>query len=561
VWRSVTDGLARGRLRPVLSLSVLVAVVFGPAIGFDFVRWDDPVNVTHNPLLTEPWSMDLLARLLNGDTALRFKPLPWLLYRGVHAAFGFHPAAWHALSLILHLAAVLMFRTVLKVVLARLRPATPMATRDWLAWAGAAVWAVHPAHVEAACWVTATPYPLLVLCLLGSFWCYSRAMDPILADRFRPNLALSWLLALAAYATYPVGATYALWLMVADIWIFHRAPRTWRVWGETVPWLGRHAMFLAPAVIGVLITWKSSSATPWLYPAPPSLAEVDLLVRLKMGAAMLGSIWTNLLWPFGQTPNNPMLPAWQVDGARIFAMAAATVLLLLSASFGRRRWPGVAAMVFGTTVLALPVLGFGQWPHWAVADRHAYLPHLVPIGALAVLLAAPTATGRATTRTGVGLLAMCVGLAFLGHRQVLIWRNTDTLFSYVEQQPAFTWNPGQQAYIYQLWAAYLQEQDRPEEARAKSQQARRTLQEGTLLAAERAAWAEAVELSRLLEQSFGLPSLLRRERVRWLLTLHRWAEARTDLQQALQEAPDDPEVRKLLKEWQEKAGRSAANHL
>ncbi len=78
-----------------MALGLLVAVVFGPAVAFEFVRWDDPVNVTQNPLITEPWSLDLVGRLVSGETALRFKPVPWLLYRGIHAAFGFHPAAWH----------------------------------------------------------------------------------------------------------------------------------------------------------------------------------------------------------------------------------------------------------------------------------------------------------------------------------------------------------------------------------------------------------------------------------------------------------------------------------
>ena len=77
--RNATEWITGGRVRPIVSLGLLVAAVFGAVLGFDFVRWDDPVNITHNPLLSEPWSRDLLAKLVNGDTALRFKPLPWLL--------------------------------------------------------------------------------------------------------------------------------------------------------------------------------------------------------------------------------------------------------------------------------------------------------------------------------------------------------------------------------------------------------------------------------------------------------------------------------------------------
>jgi hypothetical protein len=557
VSRNVTEWISGGRIRPVVSLGLLVAAVYGAALGFDFVRWDDPVNITHNPLLQEPWSRDLLAKLVNGDTALRFKPLVWLLYRATYSLCGFNPAAWHALNLALHFAAVAMTWAVCRALLARLKPETPAAARAWLAWLAAAGWAVHPAHVEAAVWATATPYPLMVFFLLGSFLFYIRATDPVgpaaNADFFR-----AWLLALLAYASYPVGVTYGAWLMVADLWIFRVAPLTRERRGAVPAWLARHALFLLPAVASVLVTFKSSSTTPWLYPAPATLAEVDAFVRLKMGAAMLGAVWTHFAWPFGLTPNNPILPAAMVHGPMILAMAALPVSLGLVAAAGWRKRPGFAAVFFGSTVLALPVLGFTQWPTWSVADRHVYLPHLVFGGALAVWLAGrPFAVRRTGAFTGAALL-LVAGLAGLGFQQVLIWRNTDSLFRYIAAQPAFTWNPTQQAYICQLWGAQLAEDGQPAAALGKHTQARRIFQESMFGEAERGRWDEAVELSRHLEQSYGLPPRLRRERVRWLLHLGRRAEAQADLAVLQRELPGDGAVEQLEREWRR---QDPGNHL
>jgi hypothetical protein len=555
---SVTDLLAGGRIRPILTLTLLVAAVFWPAAGFDFVRWDDPVNVTQNPLITEPWSGALLQKIVNGDTALRFKPLPWLIYRGVHAAFGFNPAAWHVLGLGLHLGATLVFWLVLRSLLARFQAGAPAGTRDLLAWVGAAVWAVHPAHVEPACWVTATPYPLMIIFLLGSFWFYCRGMDPAGTRR---NLVIAWIISLLAYATYPVGVTYGLWLMAADVWIFRAAPRRGCSAAEAGRWLARHALFLAPAAASAWITWKSAATTPWLYPAPPSLTEVDLWLRLKMGAAMLGSVWTHFFWPVGMTPNNPMLPPAIANGRMIFLMAAGTILGLLVVWLLRKRTPATLGVVLGSTLLALPVLGFGQWPSWAVADRHVYLPHLVLTGA-GVLMAARW--WRVVERPAALLAAMVlvVGLAAMGRQQVMIWRDTDTLFAYIEKQPAFTWNASQQAYIYQLWAAQAQETGRAETARDKNQQARQALQRGMIAAAEREAWSEAVDYAGQLEQSFGLPPQLRRERARWLLSLNRLAEAGADLRQAAREMPADAELESLAAEWRKRTGQPPKdNHL
>ncbi len=554
---NVTDLLTRGRFRPAVTLGLLIVAVFWPATGFDFVRWDDPVNVTQNPLITEPWSAALVGKILNGDTALRFKPLPWLIYRGIHAAFGFNPAAWHGLSLLFHGGATLLFYAVLTELLARFRPATPAGTRQLLAWVGAAVWAIHPAHVEAACWVTATPYPLMVIFLTGSFWFYSRGVDPLRPAARRKNLTGAWIFALAGYASYPVGATFGLWLMAADIWLFQVAPKRASDWAETGPWLRRHALFLAPAAVSLWITWKSSASTPWLYPAPPSLQDVDLLLRLKMGAAMLGSVWTHFFWPGGMTPNNPMLPPGIIEGPMIISMAAGAGLLLLLVWLGRKTRPGTTGVVLGSTLLALPVLGLGQWPSWAVADRHVYLPHLVLTGAAVMLAAQWRKLQEREAATGLAALVLIAGLAALGRQQVMIWRNTDTLFGYIEKQPAFGWNTNQQAYIYRLWAAEAQESGRHEIAREKTEKARRALQRGLIAAVEREAWAEAVENSRQLEEAFGLPPALRRERARWLLLLDRVPEAGADLEQVRRDLPDDAETEKLTNEWRKRTGGQA----
>jgi len=532
----------------------LVAAVYGTALSFDFVRWDDPVNVTHNPLLTEPWSWDLVAKLVNGATALRFKPLPWLLYRGVTALFGFNPAAWHALNLLLHFAAVVLCWVVLRAVLARLRPATPETTRSFLAWLGAAAWAVHPAHVEAACWVTATPYPLMVIFLLGSFWFYLRGTDPAAPAEARRNFSWAWVLALASYASYPVGVTYGLWLAVADFWIFRP---TLAVNEAPVSWLRRAlrpALFLLPAVASVMVTFKSSGTTPWLYPAPATLAEVGPFVRLTMAAAMHASVWTHFFWPFGLTPNNPMLPAALVHGPMILGMAALTAVLVVAAMALRRKQPGFTGVVFGTGALALPVLGFTQWPSWAVADRHVYLPHLVLTGAVVVWLAGRAPVQRSSAALVALALVFLAGLAWLGRQQVMIWRDTDSLFTYLEAQPAFTWNPTQQSYIYQLWGAQAGEQGRMDVWRAKNDQARHVLQEAMLAEAAQEHWAVATELSQRLEQSFGLPPVLRRERVRWWRALGQYAAAGADLERLQRELLGDRPTEELRLEWQRRMG-------
>lgn len=543
----------------VAGLVLLVAGVYLPVGQFDFVRWDDPVNVTHNPLVTEPWSWALAKKLVNGDTALRFKPLTWVIYRGLHAAWGFNPAAWHLLSLALHLGATVLFWLVLQDWLGRLRPHASAAQRQGAAFIGAALWAVHPMHVEPVSWVTATPYPLLTLWLLASFRFYSRAAwNPAPAAR-RREFFHAWIFAVLGYASYPVGVSYTLWLMVADIWLFRIAPSWKDGWTRLGPWLGRHTLFVLPAVASILVTWASSSTTPWLYPAPPTLAEIGPFVRMEMAGAMLAAVGTHFIWPFAPTPNNVLLPAQMIGGPMIALLAAGALLGLLAAWWSRKKRPAAAAVVFGAAGLALPVLGWAQWPTWSLADRHVYLPHLVFAGAMAMMLLPRAADARPAARwsLGGGFLAVIL-LALLARPQVMIWRNTDTLFTYIEQQPAFAWNPRQQAYIYQLWSAWARENDRDDLARRRWDQARRTLQEALIGAAQRGELNEAVELAGQLEQGFGLPPELRREKGRWLLLLGRRAEAARELRRALGDMPGDSGTISLLGQAGTVAGKDKA---
>jgi len=268
-----------------------------------------------------------------------------------------------------------------------------------------------------------------------------------------------------------------------------------------------------------------------------------------MAAAMHASVWTHFFWPFGLTPNNPMLPAAMVHGPMILGMATFSAALVLLALGLRKKSPGFTGVVFGTGVLALPVLGFTQWPTWSVADRHVYLPHLVLTGAVIVWLAARGPVQRGATAFAVAALAFLAGLAWLGRQQVNIWRDTDSLFTYLEAQPAFPWNPTQQAYIYQLWGAHAAEHGRPDDARAKNNRARQILVEAMLAEAGAGHWTEAIELSQRLEQSFGLPPVLRRERVRWQLAAGQKAAAGAELERLQREQPGEPANMELLREW------------
>ena len=555
-WRkamSAEAGIGKhGPLLPYLLLVAGVLAVFGAALRYDFVHWDDPVNVTQNPLITEPWSKDLIARLFTGEAALRFKPLPWLVSRATHALWGFNPAAWHAVSLVLHLGATLALAALLRRWLVNDAEPAKASPTTWIACGAAALWAVHPARAEPAVWVTAMPYPLMGALLFVSFHFYTLAQTTGRAQAMKWYF-LSWGFAVCSHLTYPVGVTYVLWLMAADRWIFRTAPVMRRLGREQASWLLRHAAFALPAVLSLVVTWQSAAAASPLYPAAPGLDDVGLLVRIKMAAAMLTAVWTHFAWPFGHTPNNPMIAPGQIDGLSITLWAVVTCLMLAGAWLVRRRWPAATGLVIGVAGLCVPVLGLTQWPSWSVADRHVYLPHAIFAGTLAVLFARRISKTAIATRPilVVAAAALVVGVAWRGHVQASIWRDTDTLFAYIEKQPAFAWDARQQAHIYSIWAAYDQSRGRTESGALHITRAQRALVDRMVFALQAGDHGQFIECSRDLEQRFGLPPQLRRERAKLLLGQGQAAAALRDLEVVARALPEDPETQDMLRSLQQ----------
>jgi len=202
-------------------LVACISAFFYPVLGFDFVQWDDDINVTQNPLITAPPSWELFGDFFSGEAAQRFKPLHWMVLRAIHDGFGLNPAAFHAVGWAFHsLAAGLLFVTLRKTLhIGFEQEGTRL---DVVAWAGAALWAIHPLRVEPVAWVTGSTYPMAAVFLLGSFLAYLRAYDT--GAKKNRWLAIAWLGAIAAYATYPVSATYGLWLMAVDKGLLKIAP-------------------------------------------------------------------------------------------------------------------------------------------------------------------------------------------------------------------------------------------------------------------------------------------------------------------------------------------------
>lgn len=537
-----------------LGLLALVGAVFHAVPGFAFVRWDDDINVTQNPLLTAPWSWSLVGQLLDGDQALRFKPLHWLCFRVLHAGFGFEPAAWHAFGLALHAAAAVLFYAVLRRVFALTAwGGNNPAAGGWAALAGAAWWAVHPLRAEVVAWVTASPYALTAVLLLASFLCYLKAAEK--TGRAARWLGASWALAVLAYASYPVGLTYGLWLMAVDRWLLPPAGADGGAKRVRIDWAwwGKHAAFLAPAVLALGVTVWSRFTAPGVFTAAPDVAAVGLLPRVTMALASLGYFFQVLVWPVNLTPNLAPLGANGAAALQVAAYAVIAAVALAVLAWRRRRQPRWALVGLGLAGLALPCLGWTERPTWPV-DRYSYLVHLVLVGGVVGGLWG-WAGAQKPRRLAVGAGVIVVGLlwAVAAGRQATIWRDSPALFAHMERHPQFADNPRQQGHIYVLWGRYEATLGHRERAAELFNAAQGVYFSAIKGAVARANYGEALALSTHLAHFFTLTPVMRRERGAWLLQLGRKEEARAELRAVAPELAGDARLAELLANAEEKS--------
>lgn len=529
----------------IIALVGLVGGTFWEVIGYDFVRWDDNISVTQNEMLTTPWSWELVKSFFDPQTVLRFKPLHWLLMRVMAGGVGLDPGAWHTLGLVLHTGvAVALFLTLSNVFRAAGFMEDDRLTTG-VAWLAAAIWAVHPLRVEPVAWVTASSYPMATLFMVCSYGAYVKAHVEGGLVKWG---VVSWMLAVAAYLTYPISVTFVAWLMATDAFLLRVMPeKPWRVDQAGVRrWWWKHVAFAVPAGGAVGATLWTRLVEPAGWYVAPTLEDVSWIDRGVAAMAALMVFPAKLLWPANLTPNQVHFTGsiWTLSWVLVGAAAFGCVLVLAGAWF--KKHPERAWYFAGFCGLALPCVGLTEKPVWLV-DRYSYLIDTVLIGAAAAVVLRGMIHMQRRWAVWLALVLVLVVVGGATRRLLPVWKNTDTLFAHMERNPDFSDSIVQKAHVYLMWYMQLMSEGRLSEGQEKLAMANETYLSAMREALRRGDPARAVFLSRLLETNIGITPEIRRERAAWLFAQGQWSEGAVELKVAAEALPGDGRV-KLLEE-------------
>ncbi len=387
--------LARPWLSP-LALGLMVLVSYLPAMLWGDFVWDD-LMMTGTPAVREATGLRQIW-FSPGEIKAEghYWPLVYSLFWLQHKLWGFTPAGYHVVNVLLHLANTLLLWQLLQ------RLTVPAA------WVVAAVFAVHPVHVESVAWVM--------------------ELKDVLSGLFYLSAALAWIRFTAKPRPGPYLAALALYvagLLAKSVVVTLPAALIIRQWWQR----GRVTASDLLRVVPFFLLGAAITAADLAFNRSQNVARFDysLFERGLIAARALWFYVGKILWPVDV---GIIYPRWEVgigDPLAWAGLAAASGLVatlwLLRDRIGRGPLAGV--LFFGVTLS--PTLGFVDFNFMLfsfVADRFQYL---AGIGVLAVVIGATAysfAAGSDTNAQRGAVLNIVLVAALLSVLGTLTWQQS-----------------------------------------------------------------------------------------------------------------------------------------
>jgi protein O-mannosyl-transferase len=387
----------------------LTILVYWPTFSNGFI-WDDEHYVEWNSNLRSA------AGLYNIWFKLGAVPQYYPL---VHSAFWveYHlwrldPLGYHVVNVLLHATSVLVLWRLL------LRLSVPGA------WLAAAIFAVHPVHVESVAWITERKNVLSLLLALGSLVAYLRFSPPENNESAHGpwgHYALALVLYVGALLSKTVTASLPAVLLVIYWW--KRGQLPWREAIRLVPFF----------VIGLAL----ASVTAWMEKnvvgAVGAEWSFSALDRALIAGRALCFYASKLFWPH---PLVFFYPRWTIDATAWWqylfpALAAVVVVTLFLARHRLGRGPLAAVLIFAGVLV--PALGFFDvypFRYSFVADHFQYHAStaLIALTASALALVASRWTARSWLVAPALAAVLLMALGLVAHRTTHVYKNAATVF-------------------------------------------------------------------------------------------------------------------------------------
>jgi protein O-mannosyl-transferase len=451
----------RQKLIVYLVLTVVTFAVFWQVNQYDFISYDDNIYVTTNSHIQSGITLDGFLWAFSTRYADLWNPLVWLSFMFDYQLHGLNAGGYHLTNIILHvMSALLLFWLFNR-----------MTGAIWRSAFVAALFALHPLHVESVTWVSERKDVLS-----GFFWMLTLCLYVYYTEK---PLIRRYLLVLLCFAcalmSKPMVITLPIVMILLDYWPLDRLqsrkivtnmpevmsvstnkgkkknklkteaikknispPRVqklsepriagiiplWQLW-EKIPF------FILSVVIAIITLYNPNthdmSDTPHLY-----AQQFPFISRLANAPLALVTYLEKTFWPHDMAifyPFSDQIFLWQVLGASLLILVISVAVIVMM-----KRLPYLFTGWMWSAVTIAPVIGIIQisiTTPYTMADRYHYLPSI----GIGIMLAwgIPDLLKKWNCRKEILLTSSVLSilcLAIIAWTQVGYWQNSITLFSH-----------------------------------------------------------------------------------------------------------------------------------
>jgi len=402
-----------------VALVALTVAVFAPVRNFSFVSWDDPGYVYDNSVVKQGLTPGGVAWALTSPGRFYWHPITWLSHMADVHVFGLEAGAHHVTNLVLHVAGTLLLFWVLR------RMTGQVGRSAWVA----AVFAIHPLHVESVAWVAERKDVLSGVFWMLTLWVY---VDYVRSPGRARYAALIACFALGLMSK-PTLVMLPLVLLLLDIWPLGRVVAVTALSRPDASRLGTPPAGFVGLVVEKLPLFALSAASSVItFRTQLQVGAVQGLDTVPVGERLSNAIVSAVnyigmaLCPSGLAAFYPFRP---VAGWWVLCCLVIVVSVSYAAVRVRRRWPYLMVGWLWYLVTLLPVIGLVQVGSQSMADRFMYLP-LIGLGIAFAWGTSDLLASLRIHRVVVGALALAVVAACAGtaRAQVGYWKDSETLW-------------------------------------------------------------------------------------------------------------------------------------
>jgi protein O-mannosyl-transferase len=406
-------------------LALAVFFVYWPVRNHDFIKYDDDKYVTDNRNVQSGLNARTVRWAFTSGYASNWHPVTWLSHMVDCEVFGLDPRGPHVVNMLLHIANTVLLFAVLKRMTGDLWPSAFVA----------AVFGLHPLHVESIAWVAERKDVLSTF-----FWMLTMLAYAWYAGK--PGVA-RYLLALSSFVlglmAKPMLVTVPFVLLLLDYWPLERIRRPGPSGGDVRQdgspedavrrpslrsLLLEKVPFMALAIASSIVTFLAQRNSG----AVQTIEAIDLKSRLGNAIVAYVGYVEKMFWPIDLVVLYPHpgagLPRGKVLLCGLLLVVSSVAFLALAR---RRRYLAVGWLWYIGTLV--PVIGLVQVGVQAMADRYTYMPLTGVLIIIAWGMAGVPPRWRCRKPVAIVLMiAVASALAAATSLQLRYWQNSVTLF-------------------------------------------------------------------------------------------------------------------------------------